>query len=129
MGANSFTLPDIIISTTRKFLDGQFDIQSNTSDMKITIQDNVAFVRLKGLISKAEKEFSKNPKGKELVRNVYHKLFDKSSLLLKSMLKNSTGKEVRNINIEVDPEHLELLLVIHFKENIRQDSVNVHDKK
>lgn len=118
MDANSCALPDIIISTTRKFLDGQFDIQSNTSDMKITIQDNVAFVRLKGLVSKAEKEFSKNPKGEELVRNMYRKLFDNSSMLLKSMLKNSTGKEVRNINVEIEPEHLELLLVIHFKENI-----------
>ncbi len=118
MNINTSTLPDIILDTTRKFLDGQFNIQSNTSDMKITIQDDVAFVRLKGLLSKAEKEFSKNPKGEELVRNVYHKLFDKSSLLLESMLKNSTGKEVRNINVEIDPEHLELLLVIHFKENI-----------
>lgn len=112
------TIKDIIITTTKIFLDGQFNIQSNTSDIKITIQDDVAFVRLKGLVSKAEKEFSKNPKGEELVRNVYHKLFDKSSLLLKSMLKNSTGMEVRNINVEIEPEHLELLMVVHFKENI-----------
>ncbi len=120
MPIDASTLPELIANTTKKFLSAQFDIKLNNSDIRATVQDDVAFVRLKGLVSMAEKEFSKNPKGEELVRNMYHKLFDKSSLLLENMLKNSTGMEVRNINVEIEPELMELILVIHFTENITQ---------
>lgn len=119
MGIENRSIADTIMNTTKSFLDYQFDIGiTKTSEIKIAIQDDTAFLRLKGLISKAEKELSKNIKGQDLIRQVYYRLFDNSSIILKSMLRNSTGREVRNIKVEIEPEYSELMLIIHFNENI-----------
>jgi len=112
------SIATLIIDTTTKFLDCQFNMQELSSGLKVTIQDKTAFISLKGVVSKAEKEFSKNKEGEEQIRNVYHQLFDNSSALFESMLKSATGKEVRNINVEIEPEHQELFIVVHFKEDI-----------
>ena len=122
MNIEDKTIATLILDTTTKFLECQFNMQELSSGLKVTIQEKTAFISLKGVVSKAEKEFSKKTEGEELVRNVYHKLFDNSSVLFEGMLKGSTGKEVRNINVEIEAEHQELFIVVHFKEDISQNS-------
>lgn len=113
-----YPLEKTILDTVRKFLDKQLNSWWKDIGIKIVIQEDVAIIRFSGLISKAEKDFSKDIAGQELLRKMYREIFHSSSMLLEGMITDSTKKEVKGINVEFEPEHSELMMVIHFKENL-----------
>lgn len=87
-------------------------------EIKTYIIDDIIFVRLKGVLTVAEKNLSKEVEGKMLVKQTRVRLLENARKLLEVIVENITGSKVVSLHTDVSTNTGERVIIFTMSENI-----------
>lgn len=95
------------------------------TDAKTYVFDDIIFVRLKGVLTKAELQLAagaggggegeKNLEGRELIKKMRQTLIEKARPMLESLIKEITGNEVLSLHTDISTKTGERIIIFTLK--------------
>jgi len=83
------------------------------------IQDMI-FIRLKGVLTSAEKQLAKDNEGKFLVKRMRVQLLESSRELLESLVQEITGTQVISMHTDISTKTGERIIIFTLEKNIEE---------
>ena len=80
-------------------------------EVKTHIVDDLILVRLKGVLTPAEKQLVKNEEGKKLIKQVRENLIEGSRNILATALKEITGREMISLHTDISTKSGERVII------------------
>ncbi len=88
------------------------------TEVKTYIVDDMIIVRLKGVLTKAERQLSKTVEGVELVKKVRSNLLESVAPILYKVIKDITGIEVLSFHTDISIDSGERIIIFMMSERI-----------
>lgn len=92
----------------------QFEIDymgRGPKDVRTHVIDDMVLVRLKGVLTQAERQLTKSPDGVELIKKVRSTLIENAKPLLSQVLENITGAKVISLHTDISTVQGERVIV------------------
>lgn len=90
------------------------------TEVKTHIFDDMILVRLKGVLTRAEKQLIKGDDGVELIKKVRAQLLESAKAPLYEVIKDITGLEVINLHTDISTRNGERVIIFTMAENIER---------
>lgn len=87
------------------------------AETKAYIIDDMIVVRLKGILTRAEEQLTKNDEGHSLVKQVRSKLLENAKPLLEAIIFDITGIKVRNLHTDLSTSNNERIVIFILEQN------------
>jgi len=87
-------------------------------ETKTYVIDDMFFVRLKGVLTQAEKTLAKTVEGAELIKKTRAKLLGSARLLLKKIISDTTNCQIRSLHSDISTKIGEKIIVFTLDKNI-----------
>lgn len=87
-------------------------------ETKTYIIDDMFFVRLKGVLTQAEKTLAKTVEGAELIKKTRAKLLGSAKPLLKKTISDITNCQIRSLHSDISTKTGEKIIVFTLDKNI-----------
>ncbi len=87
------------------------------AETKAYIIDDMIVVRLKGILTRAEEQLTKNDEGHSLVKQVRSKLLENAKPLLEAIIFDITGIKVRNLHTDLSTGNNERIVIFILEQN------------
>jgi len=81
------------------------------TDVKTRIFEDMIFVRLKGVLTRAEEQLTKGPDGIELIKKVRASLLETAQPLLYEVVKEITGLDVVTLHTDISTKSGERVII------------------
>ena len=94
------------------------------TEAKTYIMEDVVFVRLKGVLTPAEKQLAKRPEGKVLIKRVRVQLLEDSRSLLKNVIQELTKAKVISMHTDISTRTGERVIIFSLNKNIENNFAN-----
>ena len=91
------------------------------TDVKAYILRDIVLVRLKGVLTPAERQLAKNPEGIEMVKNMRQNLISQGREKLCSQISEITGTEVIGLFTDIDTQIGERMIVFTLAKDLDPD--------
>lgn len=88
------------------------------TEAKTYIMEDVVFVRLKGVLTPAEKQLAKRPEGKVLIKRVRVQLLEDSRSLLKNVIQELTKAKVISMHTDISTRTGERVIIFTLNKDI-----------
>ena len=85
-------------------------------ETKAYIVDDMVLIRLKGVLTDAEKQLTKNPEGRDLIKKVRSTLLESAKDLLSSRMKDIVGVDVASMHTDISTLTGERVIIFTFSE-------------
>jgi len=90
------------------------------AEVKTYIIDDMVFVRLKGILTRAEQQLTKSEDGVELIKKVRTSLLENAKPMLYQIIKDITGAEVIGLHTDVSTKSAERVIIFIMAENLEK---------
>jgi len=90
------------------------------TEVKTYIIDDMVFVRLKGILTRAEQQLTKSEDGVELIKKVRTSLLENAKPMLYQIIKDITGAEVIGLHTDVSTKSAERVIIFIMAENLEK---------
>ncbi len=90
------------------------------TDVKTHIFEDMIFVRLKGVLTRAEQQLTKGPDGIELIKKVRASLLETAQPLLYKVVKEITGLNVITLHTDISTKSGERVIIFTMEENLEK---------
>jgi len=90
------------------------------TDVKTHIFEDMIFVRLKGVLTRAEQQLTKGPDGIELIKKVRASLLETAQPLLYEVVKEITGLNVITLHTDISTKSGERVIIFTVEENLEK---------
>jgi uncharacterized protein YbcI len=87
-------------------------------EVKTYIINDIILVRLKGVLTIAEKQLSKKPEGKNLIKQTRLQLLETARHLLETIIENLTGIKVLSLHSDISTSTGERIIVFIMTKNV-----------
>ncbi len=94
------------------------------TEAKTYIMEDVVFVRLKGVLTPAEKQLAKRQEGKVLIKRVRVQLLEDSRSLLKNVIQELTKAKVISMHTDISTRTGERVIIFSLNKNIENNFAN-----
>ncbi|MCG2676772.1 DUF2294 domain-containing protein [bacterium] len=94
------------------------------TEAKTYIMEDVVFVRLKGVLTLAEKQLAKRQEGKVLIKRVRVQLLEDSRSLLKNVIQELTKAKVISMHTDISTRTGERVIIFTLNKNIENNFAN-----
>jgi len=81
------------------------------------IMDDMIVVRLKGIMTRAEEQLTKNDEGHSLIKQLRSKLLENAKPLLEAIIYDITGIKVRNLHTDLSTIFNERIVIFILEKN------------
>ncbi|MBI5326911.1 MAG: DUF2294 domain-containing protein [Deltaproteobacteria bacterium] len=85
-------------------------------EVKTYIVDDMVFIRLKGVLTDAEKQLTKNQEGRDLIKKVRATLLESAKDLLSRVIKDIVGVDVISMHTDISTQTGERIIIFTFSE-------------
>lgn len=85
---------------------------------KTYILDDLILVRLKGVLTPAEQQLAKNPKGTDLIKEIRSNLLEQARELLTREIERITGFAVVSLHTDISTKTGERVIIFTLNENL-----------
>lgn len=89
-------------------------------DARTYLIEDMVFIRLKGLMTPAERTLAETKDGRELIKNTRAHLFELSRPLLEDMVKRVTGSNMVSLHSDMSSRTGERIIVLTVDENLEK---------
>lgn len=89
-------------------------------DAKTYILGDIIFVRLKGVLTPAEKQLAESQAGGALVKEIRHQLLESSRSLLEEIIEKVTNCQILSVHTDISTKTGERIIVFVLKENLEE---------
>ena len=89
-----------------------------SAEVKTYLIDDMVFVRLKGVLTKAEQQLTRGTDGVELIKKVRASLLENAKPLLYQVIKEITGADVLSLHTDVSTKSGERVIIFTMAENL-----------
>lgn len=89
------------------------------TETKTYIIDDMVFVRLKGVLTPAEKQLSKSPEGAELIKKTRVQLLEGARTLLENIIADIVGCQIKSLHTDVSTKTGERIIIFTLDENFQ----------
>jgi len=96
------------------------------TEVKTYIIDDMVFVRLKGILTRAEQQLTKSEDGVELIKKVRTSLLENAKPMLYQIINDITGAEVIGLHTDVSTKSAERIIIFIMAENIEKKLKSVN---
>lgn len=90
------------------------------AETKSYILDDMIVVRLKGILTRAEEQLTKNDEGHSLIKQVRSKLLENAKPLLEAIIFDITGLKVRNLHTDLSTSTNERIVIFILEQNFEE---------
>lgn len=90
-------------------------------ETKAYIIDDMILVRLKGVLTDAEKQLTKNHEGRELIKKVRSTLLENAKDLLSRVIKDIVGVDVISLHTDISTLTGERIIIFVLSENLNKN--------
>ena len=90
------------------------------TEVKTHIFEDMIFVRLKGVLTRAEKQLTKGPDGIELIKKVRASLLETAQPLLYEVVKEITGLNVVTLHTDISTKSGERVIIFTMEEDLER---------
>lgn len=90
------------------------------TEVKTYVIDDMVFVRLKGILTRAEQQLTKSEDGVELIKKVRTSLLENAKPMLYQIVKDITGSEAIGLHTDVSTKSAERVIIFIMAENIEK---------
>lgn len=80
-------------------------------EVKTHILGDLILVRLKGVLTPAEKQLVKNEEGKKLIKQVRENLIENSKNILATVIKETTGRKMISLHTDISTKSGERVII------------------
>jgi len=87
-------------------------------EVKTYIIDDMVFIRLKGVLTDAERQLTKNQEGRELIKKVRASLLENAKDLLSRVLKDIVGVDVISMHTDISTQTGERIIIFILTETL-----------
>lgn len=87
-------------------------------DTSVKIMDDIIFVRLKGVLTSAEKTLARDPEGKALVKQTRVRLLESSRSMLEENIEELTSAKVVTMHTDISTKTGERIIVFTLNKNL-----------
>ncbi|MFQ5900010.1 MAG: DUF2294 domain-containing protein [Thermodesulfobacteriota bacterium] len=87
-------------------------------EVKTYIIEDMVFVRLKGVLTKAEKQLTRGTNGVELIKKVRASLLENARPFLFQVIKDITGADVLSLHTDVSTKSGERIIIFTMTEDL-----------
>lgn len=94
-------------------------------EVKTYIIDDMVFIRLKGVLTDAERQLTKNQEGRELIKKVRASLLENAKDLLSRVIKDIVGVDVISMHTDISTQTGERIIIFILTETIDR---HIHEK-
>ena len=94
-------------------------------EVKTYIIDDMVFIRLKGVLTDAERQLTKNQEGRELIKKVRASLLENAKDLLSRAIKDIVGLDVISMHTDISTQTGERIIIFILAETIDK---YIHEK-
>lgn len=94
------------------------------TEAKTYIMEDVVFVRLKGVLTPAEKQLAKRQEGKVLIKRVRVQLLEDSRSLLKNVIQKLTKAKVISMHTDISTRTGERVIIFSLDKDIENNFAN-----
>lgn len=88
------------------------------TEAKTYIMEDVVFVRLKGVLTPAERQLAKRQEGKILIKRVRAQLLEDSQTLLKNVIQETTKAKVISMHTDISTRTGERVIIFTLNKDI-----------
>ncbi|MDI6795071.1 MAG: DUF2294 domain-containing protein [bacterium] len=81
------------------------------TDVKTYIIDDMVFMRLKGVLTPAERKLAASSEGATLIKQMRLRLLEDSRLLLEELIKNLTGADIISMHTDISTRTGERVII------------------
>ena len=85
-------------------------------ETKTYIIDDMVLIRLKGVLTDAEKQLTKNQEGRDLIKKVRATLLENAKDLLSRVIKDIVGVDVISMHTDISTQTGERIIIFTFSE-------------
>ena len=89
-------------------------------DVKSYIIEDMVLIRLKGVLTPAERHLAKDAAGIQLVKQVRAKLLENSSKMLEEIITKITGTAIICFHTDISTKEGERIILITFEQNVEK---------
>jgi uncharacterized protein YbcI len=89
-------------------------------DARTFFIDDMILVRLRGVLTQAEKKLAETEHGRNLIKETRHQLFETSRPLLQTLVKEILGYDIRSFHSDISTKTGERIVVITVDRNIEK---------
>jgi len=90
-------------------------------DVRSHIIEDMVLIRLKGVLTPAEKHLAKDADGIQLIKQVRAKLLENSSKMLADVIMGITGIRVVSFHTDISTKAGERLIIITFEQDVEKN--------
>lgn len=90
------------------------------------IIDDMIVVRLKGILTRAEEQLTKNDEGHSLIKQVRSRLLENAKPLLEAIIYDITGIKVRNLHTDLSTSTNERIVIFILEKNFEDKNRKSH---
>lgn len=90
------------------------------TEVKTHIFEDMIFVRLKGVLTRAEQQLTKGPDGIELIKKVRASLLETAQPLLYEVVKEITGLDVVTLHTDISTKSGERVIIFTMEEDLER---------
>ena len=94
------------------------------TEVKTHIFEDMIFVRLKGVLTRAEQQLTKGPDGIELIKKVRASLLETAQPLLYEVVKGITGLDVVTLHTDISTKSGERVIIFTMEEDLERKLSN-----
>lgn len=88
-------------------------------ECKTYLMDDMVFIRLKGVLTPAEKQLAKTAEGADLIKRTRVQLLEGSRVLIENIVVDIAGIQVKSLHSDISTKTGERIIVLTLEENFR----------
>ncbi|MFC2088489.1 DUF2294 domain-containing protein [Calditrichota bacterium] len=89
-------------------------------EVKTYILDDIILIRLKGILTTAEKRLAKENDGAQIIKQIRRRLIESSRPLLEEIINNITGENIKSLHTDISSRTGERIFVLCLGENLQR---------
>ncbi len=89
-------------------------------ETRTCIIDDMILVRLKGVLTPAEQQLAKNPKGTDLIKEIRSNLLEQARELLTGVVERITGLKVLSLHTDISTKTGERVIIFTLNDNLEE---------
>ncbi len=93
-------------------------------ETKTDIIGDMILVRLKGVLTLAEKQLAKTAEGIEIVKKTRAKLLEGARIILGDIISNTTGCQVKSLHTDISTKTGERIIIFTLNNNLEDKAAN-----
>jgi len=95
-------------------------------EVRTFIIEDIIVIRLKGVLTAAEKRLATDAAGAQLIKQVRLRLMESSRELLEQIIRDTTGAEVTTLHTDISTRSGERILVLGLDRNLEEELKRRH---